>query len=186
MVEMLQVLTYLLCIYLVFKGFEIFQIALTSSREQSRKAGIVIGVLAIVISIVAAFGFAFWTDKQAASLGSFAQGTPPPRAVANSKVKITVAKAQIAAFQTALGAYKLDTGSFPMTDQGLQALRTQPAGVINWNGPYLPSDIPMDPWNHPYIYKYPGEHGDEPDILSYGADGQPGGEGENADIVSWK
>jgi general secretion pathway protein G len=103
-----------------------------------------------------------------------------------TQAKITVAKAQMAAFQTALGAYKLDTGNFPSTDQGLQALRTLPPGVMNWNGPYLPKDIPLDPWNHPYIYKYPGEHGDEPDIISYGADGQPGGEGENADIYSWK
>jgi len=103
-----------------------------------------------------------------------------------TQAKITVAKAQIAAFQTALGAYKLDTGNFPTTDQGLQALRTLPPGVNNWNGPYLPKDIPMDPWNRPYIYKYPGEHGDEPDIISYGADGLPGGEGENADILSWK
>ena len=103
-----------------------------------------------------------------------------------TQAKITVAKAQIAAFQTALGAYKLDTGNFPTTDQGLQALRTLPSGVTNWNGPYLPKDIPLDPWNHPYIYKYPGEHGDEPDIISYGADGLPGGEGENADILSWK
>jgi general secretion pathway protein G len=103
-----------------------------------------------------------------------------------TQAKIIVAKAQIAAFQTALGAYKLDTGNFPTTEQGLQALRTAPAGVLNWNGPYLPKDIPLDPWNRPYIYKFPGEHGDEPDIISYGADGLPGGEGENADIVSWK
>ncbi len=103
-----------------------------------------------------------------------------------TQAKITVCKAQIAAFQTALGAYKLDTGNFPTTDQGLQALRTLPAGVMNWNGPYLPKDIPLDPWNRPYIYKFPGEHGDEPDIISYGADGLPGGDGENADILSWK
>jgi len=103
-----------------------------------------------------------------------------------TQAKITVAKAQIAAFQTALGAYKLDTGNFPTTDQGLEALRTQPAGVMNWNGPYLPKEIPLDPWNRPYVYKFPGEHGDEPDIISYGADGVPGGEGENADILSWK
>jgi len=103
-----------------------------------------------------------------------------------TQAKITVAKAQIAAFQEALGAYKLDTGNFPTTDQGLQALRTAPPGVMNWNGPYLPKEIPLDPWNRAYIYKFPGEHGDEPDIISYGADGLPGGEGENADIVSWK
>lgn len=73
MAGMLQIITYLLCVYLVFKGFEIFQIALTSSREQRRKAAIVIGVLAIVISVVAAFGFAFLIDQQAASIGRVAQ-----------------------------------------------------------------------------------------------------------------
>jgi general secretion pathway protein G len=87
---------------------------------------------------------------------------------------------------TALGAYKLDTGVFPTTEQGLQALRTAPASVPQWQGPYLPEEIPADPWRTPYLYKYPGEHGDEPDVISYGADRQPGGDGINADIVSWK
>jgi general secretion pathway protein G len=103
-----------------------------------------------------------------------------------AQAKIATTKAQIAAFQTALGAYKLDTDKFPSNDQGLAALRTAPAGVRNWNGPYLPKDVPLDPWGNPYVYKYPGEHGDEPDIISYGADGAPGGDGENADIESWK
>jgi general secretion pathway protein G len=99
--------------------------------------------------------------------------------------KRTVAKAQIKNLSNALGLYKLDTGTFPPTEQGLQSLRVKPDGVTQWSGPYLPQDIPLDPWNHPYLYKYPGEHGDEPDIISLGGDGQPGGEGNNADIVSW-
>ena len=99
--------------------------------------------------------------------------------------RITAARAQINAFQTALGIYKLDTGQFPATAQGLAALRVRPEGVERWDGPYLPQDAPPDPWGHAYVYGYPGEHGDEPDIVSYGGDGQPGGEGENADIVSW-
>ena len=103
-----------------------------------------------------------------------------------AQAKVSTARAQIAAFQTALGAYKLDTGTFPTNEQGLQGLRTAPTGVRNWNGPYLPKDIPLDPWGNPYAYKYPGEHGDEPDIISYGADGRPGGEGEDADVLSWK
>jgi len=103
-----------------------------------------------------------------------------------SQAKLSTAKAQISAFQTALGAYKLDTGNFPTSEQGLQALRTAPTGLKNWNGPYLPKEIPMDPWGNPYFYKYPGDHGDEPDMISYGADGRPGGEGENADVLSWK
>lgn len=103
-----------------------------------------------------------------------------------AKSKVAAAKAQIAAFQTALGAYKLDTGHFPTTEQGLEALRTRPPSEEKWDGPYLPREIPVDPWGHPYLYRYPGQHGDEPDIISYGADGREGGEGEDADILSWK
>lgn len=102
------------------------------------------------------------------------------------KARVTAAKAQINSFSTALGAYKLDTGVYPSTEQGLQALRERPSGLTQWQGPYLPKEVPPDPWGHPYVYKYPGEHGDEPDIISYGADGQPGGEGVNADLMSWK
>jgi general secretion pathway protein G len=101
------------------------------------------------------------------------------------QAKTVAARNQIANFMTALGTYKRDTGHFPSTDEGLLALRTNP-GDPNWRGPYLPQDIPRDPWGADYIYKYPGEHGDEPDIASYGADRQPGGEGIYADVVSWK
>lgn len=102
------------------------------------------------------------------------------------QARITAARTQINGFMTALGAYKLDTGLYPTTEMGLAALRAQPADVRNWMGPYMPQDIPLDPWGRPYAYRYPGEHGDEPDIVCFGADGQPGGEGINADIVSWK
>ncbi len=102
------------------------------------------------------------------------------------KANVTKARAQIESFMNALGQYKLDTGTFPTTEQGLQALRVKPQDATQWGGPYLTKEIPKDPWQHDYVYKYPGEHGDEPDIVSYGADGQPGGEGEDADIVSWK
>ena len=102
------------------------------------------------------------------------------------RAKITRARADIEGLQGALGTYKLDNGTFPTTEQGLQALRLKPADLNQWNGPYLPKDVPKDPWGHEYVYKYPGEHGDEPDIICYGADGQPSGDGLNADIVSWK
>jgi general secretion pathway protein G len=102
------------------------------------------------------------------------------------KGQVTAARSQVENFMTALGSYKLDTGQFPTTEQGLQALRVKPEGVNNWNGPYMPKDIPKDPFGHDYVYKYPGEHGDEPDITCLGQDGQPGGDGLNADIVSWK
>ncbi len=103
-----------------------------------------------------------------------------------SGAKQTVAREQINGFITALGMYKLDTGHFPTTEEGLQALRVRPQNAARWDGPYLPQDVPMDPWGHPYLYKFPGEHGEEPDIITYGADGREGGDGENADIVSWK
>ena len=102
------------------------------------------------------------------------------------QAKITATRAQIHGFMGALANYKLDTGTFPTTEQGLAALRVKPQDVTQWNGPYLEKEIPKDKWDHDYIYKFPGEHGDAPDIISYGADGQPGGEGNNADIVSWK
>jgi general secretion pathway protein G len=99
--------------------------------------------------------------------------------------KRTAARAQISSFMNALGIYRLDTGSYPVTSQGLQALRVKAGDLPNWAGPYLPKDVPLDPWGRPYEYKYPGEHGDDPDVISLGADGQPGGDGNNADIVSW-
>ena len=103
-----------------------------------------------------------------------------------SGAKQTVAREQMNGFITALGMYKLDTGRFPSTEQGLQALRVRPQDEARWDGPYLPQDVPPDPWGHPYVYKFPGDHGEEPDIISYGADGREGGDGENGDIVSWK
>jgi len=102
------------------------------------------------------------------------------------KAKVDTAKHQIAEFETAADAYKIDVGTYPTSEQGLQALRVKPGDVQNWDHPYLSKDIPLDPWHHPYIYKYPGEHGEEPDIISLGRDGQQGGEGLDADIVSWK
>jgi len=119
-------------------------------------------------------------------IGLFAALVVPRMLKRSDIARVTAARAQINAFMTALGTYKLDTGTFPTTEEGLQALRDKPTDVNQWAGPYLPQEIPNDPWGHPYIYKYPGEHGDEPDVISYGQDGQPGGEGLNADIVSWK
>lgn len=101
------------------------------------------------------------------------------------KSKQQAARAQISLFETALNTYRLDVGSFPTEAQGLEALREKPQGVENWDGPYLPKEIPADPWGNPYVYRYPSEHSDF-EIISHGADGRPGGEGENADIVNWK
>ncbi len=102
------------------------------------------------------------------------------------KARQKASKDQISLFETAIDTYRLDVGKFPTAEQGFQALRVRPAGIGDrWDGPYLKKDIPLDPWGNPYSYKYPGEHGDY-DIVSMGADGKPGGDGEDADIVSWK
>jgi general secretion pathway protein G len=97
------------------------------------------------------------------------------------KSEVTVAKAQIEAFEKALDTFRLDVGRYPTTEEGLAALLTKPAAATRWNGPYLKKSVPQDPWGHTYVYRAPGNKG-EFDILSYGKDGQPGGDGDNADI----
>ena len=101
------------------------------------------------------------------------------------KGRQTVAKEQITQFESVLDIYRLDVGRYPSTEEGLQALQVRPSGVENWDGPYLKKDVPLDPWNKPYVYRCPGQHGDF-DLLSYGADGAEGGDGDNADIKNWK
>lgn len=100
------------------------------------------------------------------------------------KGKQAAAKAQIELIGQALDHYRLDTGSYPTTEQGLNALITNP-GVEKWQGPYLKKGVPLDPWGKPYIYQYPGTHGDY-DLYYYGRDGKPGGDGEDEDVVSWQ
>lgn len=103
--------------------------------------------------------------------------------VGKSEVKTVLA--QLDAFGKALDQYRLDTGHYPSAEEGLNALRLQPANEKRWDGPYLKKGVPLDPWGNPYIYKRPGEHG-EYDLLSYGKDGAPGGNGEGADIGNWE
>lgn len=101
------------------------------------------------------------------------------------KGKQATAKAQIEMLGQALDQYKLDIGRYPSTQEGLEALITNP-GVEGWEGPYLKKNvIPKDPWGRPYKYESPGSHG-EYDLYSYGKDGAQGGEGEDKDIVSWE
>ena len=98
----------------------------------------------------------------------------------------TVAKQQIEGFSSALEMYKLDTTKYPTQEQGLEALVTETQGIANWKGPYLKKKfIPKDPWGNNYVYIHPGEHGDY-DIISYGADGNSGGDGESKDVASWE
>lgn len=100
------------------------------------------------------------------------------------KSEAKVARAQIESTVKALELYRLDTGHYPSTEQGLNALMQRPSDEPRWDGPYLKKGVPADPWGRPYQYKSPGEHGDF-DVYSLGKDGQPGGNDEAADITSW-
>ena len=100
------------------------------------------------------------------------------------KAKQVAAKSQISEYESALDQFKLDVGRYPSNEEGLSALRTKPENAPNWDGPYLKKEVAPDPWGRPYVYRFPGTHGDF-DLLSFGGDGQEGGDGNNADIVSW-
>ena len=141
-----------------------------SSKRKHGTAGVTLIEMLVVVTII----------------GLFVALVAPSMFKRADQARITAARSQMQNFMTALGAYKLDTGLFPTTELGLAALRVKPNDVTQWNGPYMPLDIPKDPWGHDYVYKFPGEHGEDPEITCLGADGQPGGDGLNADIVSWK
>ncbi|MEL3906612.1 MAG: type II secretion system major pseudopilin GspG [Treponema sp.] len=105
------------------------------------------------------------------------------------KAKVTACKNQIEVFKLSLQAYYLDCGTYPSGTQGLTALWEKPVLhpiPAHWNGPYIDRELPADPWNNAYIYKNPGDKGLPYTIISYGADGKEGGEGDAADIISWK
>lgn len=131
---------------------------------RSSSAGVTLIEMLVVVTIIALF----------ATLAT------PPVIDHLERSKAVKARVQITSFEQALTLYKLDNGVFP---NGLEALR---ANALHGASPYLVKEIPLDPWRHPYVYRFPGEHGSQPDIISYGADGQPGGDGPNADIMSWK
>lgn len=100
--------------------------------------------------------------------------------------KTKTARLQIDDFAAALDMYKLDVGRYPNSNEGLDALVEQPAGVNGWNGPYLRKNkIPKDPWQYDFQYRSPGEHGAF-DIFSLGNDNREGGEGEDRDVASWE
>ena len=97
--------------------------------------------------------------------------------------KAKTAAVQIADLDKSLELFKLDVGRYPTTQEGLQALVTKPGAVNGWNGPYLKGGVPNDPWGNPYQYSLTAA---DPQIVSLGADGAPGGEGENADVRNTK
>ena len=99
--------------------------------------------------------------------------------------KSKTAKTQISDLEQALEMYKLDVGRFPSTNEGMEALVKKPGDAIGWNGPYLKGGkVPKDPWKREYNYKYPGQNA-ELDIFTYGQNGSPGGDGEDADVNNW-
>ena len=130
-----------------------------NKRRSVREAGITLIEMLVVITIIALF-----------SAIAYQRLTP-----ALDQGRRTAAQAQIESFAGALQRFNIEHARFPSQEEGLQSLR-----------PYLTKDIPTDPWKRPYVYRYPGEHGPEPDLLCYGADGSPGGEGPDEDVVSWK
>lgn len=95
--------------------------------------------------------------------------------------KSKTAGVQIADLDKSLELFKLDVGRYPTTEEGLNALVAKPGSVNGWTGPYLKGGVPSDPWGHPYRYANPGANGGI-EIISLGADGTPGGDGENADV----
>ena len=141
-----------------------------SSRHSRRRRGFTLIEVLLVLVILVIIG----------SLAVVAYG--PIRRSALEKA----AEAQIKAFKTPLQAYSIELGDFPGTSQGLDALRNQPSDLAvpeKWNGPYLDSEVPLDPWGNPYRYENPGKYQiDWPDIWSYGADGMDGTED---DIGNW-
>ena len=101
------------------------------------------------------------------------------------EAKRKAAKIEINQIGQTLDLFKLEVGRYPSSQEGLQALVTQPQGANNWNGPYWKQGtVPKDPWGNDYVYNFPGQHGPY-DIVSYGADGKEGGDGANRDITSW-
>jgi general secretion pathway protein G len=101
--------------------------------------------------------------------------------------QLTAAKTQMELFGTALDSYRLDNGSYPTSEQGLNALRTRPVSgppAVNWRGPYLRKDVPLDPWGRAFLYRSPGERNPGGyDVSTLGRDGKAGGTGEDADLV---
>ncbi len=101
----------------------------------------------------------------------------------SQQARITAARADISNLGTALSAFEIDTGRFPTTEEGLQALVEEPADITGWRTAYIERGVPKDPWDNPYVYKSPGDHNEDSyDLFSYGPDGKSGG---GDDIDNW-
>ena len=100
------------------------------------------------------------------------------------KAKSKTAASQMKSISDALDRFRLDTGRYPTTEMGLNALMTSPGNLAGWSGPYMSNAIPPDPWGAAYVYRMPGEGGKDFDLMTLGADGKPGGTDEDADILA--
>lgn len=118
-------------------------------------------------------------------LGTLAALVGPRLVGHSSEARITATKTQIELFRQALETFRMHVGRYPTTQEKLDALQVAPLDTPNWRGPYLSRGVPVDPWGRLYIYKSPGDQNREFEIICMGSDGQPGGTGEAADIVSW-
>ena len=130
-----------------------------SKRRHDRRAGITLIEMLVVITIIALFSAVAYQNL----------------APEIERGRRGAARSQVEALMVAAQRFNLDKGRFPTQEEGLAALNS-----------LLAKELGPDPWGNPYVYKFPGDHGPQPDIMSYGADGQPGGEEAAEDIVSWK
>ena len=115
-------------------------------------------------------------------LGVLAALVVPRFANRSQQARETAAKADVSSIETAIGAFEIDNGRYPSTEEGLEALISSPSGLDAWRGPYLSRGLPKDPWGNEYVYRYPGqENPDGFDLYSLGPDGREG----NDDIGNW-
>ena len=131
-------------------------------------------------------GFTFIEIMVVVSIIGLLMALVGPRFIrGQEKAETKAAVAQVEMLGTALDTFRLDVGRYPTTQEGLTALVQRPGMTERWDGPYLKKGVPADPWGRPFFYRSPGEGGRAYDIYSLGADGAPGGDGNNKDITSW-
>ncbi len=139
-----------------------------SSTARQHSTGFTLLELLVVIVIIGLLA-AYVGPKYFAQLG---------------KSEVTIARSQMESFEKSLDTYRLDVGRYPTSEEGMAALMAAPpTAATKWNGPYLKKAVPLDPWGNAYVYRSPGAKA-EYEIMSMGKDGQPGGTGDNADIVT--
>jgi general secretion pathway protein G len=140
-----------------------------ADRISKSQAGLTLVELLVVLAILALFA-----------------GLAAPQVLRYlGTARTETAKTQLSSIESAIELYYLDVGHYPPSEPGLKSLIEAPANTATWNGPYLKKSKSLfDPWGNPYLYRFPGKHGDF-DVLSFGRDGQPGGDGEDQDVTSW-